>query len=61
MRQRIIIPPGTLVNDQIARIASDLVMCSYSVKKGKVDKGENKGAKYIEYWIDKKENPEDEC
>ncbi len=54
-RNRIYIPPGTLANDEMEHVAGKLFKCGYTLKKGKVDKGDLKGSRYIEFWIDKTE------
>lgn len=36
-------------------VAGKLFKCGYTLKKGKVDKGDLKGSRYIEFWIDKTE------
>lgn len=54
-RNRILIPRGTLSAEEINRIAADLFHIGYTVRKVSIQAGENKGSKYIEYWIDGKE------
>lgn len=54
-RNRILIPRVTLSAEEINRIAGDLFHIWYTVRKVSIQAGENKGSKYIEYWIDGKE------
>jgi hypothetical protein len=54
-RNRIVIPSGTLTNEEVETLIGKLAMCGYTVKKGKVSTGELKGTKYIEYWIDQED------
>lgn len=51
-RKRIFIPTGTLTNDEMEYVAGKLFKCGYTLKKGKVDKGDLKGSRYIEFWND---------
>jgi hypothetical protein len=54
-RNRIVIPSGTLTNEEVEILIGKIAMCGYTVKKGKVTTGDMKGTKYIEYWIDSEE------
>lgn len=55
-RNRILVPRGTITSDEIEMIASKLFTIGYTVKKGSVTAGMNKGSKYIEFWIDGGDN-----
>lgn len=50
VKGRILIPRGTLVNEEMEMIASKIFKVGYTVRKVKITDGPNKGGKYIEYW-----------
>lgn len=53
---KILIPRGTLVNEEMELIAAKLFKIGYAVRKVNIKDGPNKGSKYIEYW-----NGDDSC
>lgn len=57
-RKRLYIPRGTLDNAEIELLAGKIFKCGYAVVKNTVKSGENKGAKYIEFWPDSQEDAE---
>lgn len=52
IKNRILIPRGTLTTEEIEMIAGKLFKIGYTVRKVTISSGQNKGAKCIEFWID---------
>lgn len=57
-RKRLYIPRGTLDGNEIEMLAGKIFKCGYAVVKKTVRSGDNKGAKYIEFWTDDQEDAE---